>query len=108
MTTRPFTRTRPVTCSHFPVSRFRPASRFHPGPFAFFPVTHTEKTSSFRTQSAERSRLAEGRSPKRFCPRNWPRTVTVFDSYRCGFVTRSSRVTGVEALFAAFSSGGPR
>ena len=80
VTTRLRTRTRPMICSHLPVSRFRLASRLQPEPLGFFPVTQTANTSSLITQSDERSRLDDGRSPNRFSPRNSPRTFTVLPS----------------------------
>ena len=69
-----------MICSHLPVSRFKLASRLQPGPLGFLALTHTANTSSLITQSDERSRLDDGRSPKRFSPRNWPRTFTVLPS----------------------------
>ena len=80
VTTRPVTRTRPMTCSHLPVSRFRLASRLQPAPLGLRPVTQTANRSSLITQSDERARLDEGRSPNRFSPRNWPFTFTVLPS----------------------------
>src|SRR5512139_2217969 len=108
--TTPFlcTATRPVTSSHLPVSRRRPASNSKPEPFGFLPVTHTAKRSSLITQSDDRFRLDEGRSPKRVLPRNCPFTVTSLPSSLPGRVTSSSSVTWALVAPFAFSSGGPR
>src|SRR6185503_3062699 len=92
VTTRLATRTRPITCSHLPVSRLRLASRLQPAPLGFLPVTQIANRSSLITQSDERARLDDGRSPNRFSPRNWPRTLTVLPSNCSGREIRSSSV----------------
>ena len=104
VTTRLATRTRPITCSHLPVSRFRLASRLQPAPLGFFPVTQTANISSLMTQSDERARLDEGRSPNRFSPRNCPRTLTVLPSNLSGRVMSSSSVVSGAATPFFFSS----
>ncbi len=99
----------PTTSSHLPVSRLSPASSRHPAPLGFLPVTQTAKTSSLITQSALRRRLADGRSPNRFWPRNCPRTRTALPSSLPGLVTRSSSVVSIAwSRATGFSSGGPR
>lgn len=100
--------TRPVICSHLPVSRFNSRSNSKPGPFGFLPVTHAANSSSLITQSTECFRLADGRSPNRLPPRNCPLTVTTLPSSFPGLVTSSSSVTCADDLRGALSSGGPR
>src|SRR5512147_2094171 len=51
VTTPRETETRPLTCSHLPVSRLSPGSKSQPGPFGFRPVTQTANSSSLITQS---------------------------------------------------------
>jgi hypothetical protein len=86
----------------------RLASRLQPAPFGFLPVTQTANRSSLMTQSEERARVDDGKSPNRFSPRNCPRTLTVLPSNCSGRDSRSSSVVSGAAAPFFFSSGGPR